>query len=55
MNLKQINWEKQESKVVIIRAWGVEGASQVALVNLPTNAGDIRDEVQPLGWKDPLE
>ena len=32
-------------------------ASQVALVvkNLPANAGDIRDEIQSLGWEDPLE
>ena len=23
--------------------------------NQPTNAGDVRDVVQSLGWKDPLE
>ena len=33
------------------------GASQVALVvnNTPANAGDIKDEVQPLGLEDPWE
>ena len=35
----------------------LEQPFQVVLVvkNLPANAGDIRDVVQPLGWEDPLE
>ena len=42
--------------MVIIRAWGVEGSSQVALVKkLAANAGDVRDKDQSLGWEDPLE
>ena len=33
------------------------GASQAALVvkNLPANAGDLKTQVQSLGWEDPLE
>ena len=33
------------------------GASQVSLVvkNPPANAGDTREQVWSLGWKDPLE
>ena len=33
------------------------GASQAALVvkNLPANAGDLKTQVQSLGWEEPLE
>ena len=49
--------ENVKWKIYFRFRWVVCGASQLALVvkNPPAKAGDIRDVVQSLGLKDPLE
>ena len=49
--------ELDETEAALCTHTHLVWASQVALAvkNPPANAGDLRDAVQSLGWKDPLE
>ena len=44
-------------RIKVNGAPGIPWASQVVLVikNPPANAADVRNQVQSLGWEDPLE